>query len=47
MKTRLEIKKKWRGRSNYILFIETDKVVWYQGRDLKENSKLRYLNGEL
>lgn len=40
-----EIENKWRGRL-IIPYYRNHKVVWYQGRDLKENSKLRYLNGE-
>lgn len=37
--------RKWRGRL-IIPYYRDNKVVWYQGRDLREDSNMRYLNAE-
>ncbi len=37
--------KKWRGRL-IIPYFRSKQVVWYQGRDMRPNSKMRYLNAE-
>lgn len=40
-----ELENKWRGRL-IIPYYRENKVIWYQGRDLRPTSKLRYLNAE-
>jgi hypothetical protein len=40
-----KIEKKWRGRL-IIPYFRNKKIIWYQGRDLRPNSKLRYLNAQ-
>lgn len=37
--------RKWRGRL-IIPYFRNKQLVWYQGRDLRPNSKLRYLNAQ-
>lgn len=39
------IEKKWRARL-IIPYYRSKKVVWYQGRDLKLNSKMRYISAD-
>lgn len=45
IKQQYEIEREWRGRL-IIPYYRNNKVVWYQGRDLRPISKLRYLNAQ-